>query len=330
MVVNDVSREISATGAYQRQSNAFETPFGDGPDELPVEAGRYRLLAVGSCPWAHRQLVALNVLGLTDAVSIGMADVPRTPNGWRFSLDKDNRDPVLGYEYVTDAYLAADPNYDKRATVPAVVDVTTGKVVNNDYHRLTNYWEVEWAALHKPGAPDLYPVELRDEIDELNAWLFEKVNDGVYKCGFAVNQESYEAAYDSLFAALDDLEERLATRRFLFGDYVTDSDIRLYVTLARFDAAYYAKFRANRQRIVDFENLWGYARDLYEIDGFGSTTNFDVIKGGYFRLTASSVLKPDTIIPKGPDETAWLKPHDRAKLSATPDQKFRPHTQGNS
>lgn len=316
---SELTKETTKDGAFARQSNSFTTPFGFGPGDLPVEAGRYRLLVANICPWAHRQLIALNLLGLTDAISVGVAGPVRTDNGWRFTLDPDGRDPVLGYEYVTDAYLRADPHYDKRSTVPAVVDLKTGAVVNNDYHRLTNYWEVEWAPFHKPNAPVLYPEELRAQIDDLNDYVFHNINNGVYKCGFARSQSAYEQAYDALFQALDTIEERLATRRFLFGDHITDADIRLWVTLERFDAAYYGRFKTNRQRLVDFEHLWGYARDLYETPGFGSTTNFDHIKQGYY---ASAALEPDAIIPKGPDLSGWSEPHDRARLSSTPDEKF--------
>ena len=319
VAASELTKETTKDGAFARQSNSFTTPFGDGPGDLPVEAGRYRLLVANICPWAHRQLIALNLLGLTDAISVGVAGPVRTDNGWRFTLDPDGRDPVLGYEYVTDAYLRADPHYDKRSTVPAVVDLKTGAVVNNDYHRLTNYWEVEWAPFHSPNAPILYPEELRTQIDDLNDYVFHNINNGVYKCGFARSQSAYEQAYDALFRALDTIEERLATRRFLFGDHITDADIRLWVTLARFDAAYYGRFKSNRQRLVDFEHLWGYARDLYETPGFGSTTNFDHIKQGYY---ASVALDPDQIIPKGPDLSVWSKPHDRAHLSSTPDEKF--------
>lgn len=320
MALSETTRETTSSGAFQRQSNSFETPFGDGPGELPVEAGRYRLLVAMICPWANRQLIAREVLGLQDAISVGVAKSSRDERGWPFGLDEGGKDPVLGYEYVTDAYLAADPTYDKRATVPALVDLTTGAVVNNDYHRMTNHLEVAFKPLQAPDAPELYPEELRGQIDELNQWLFDRVNNGVYKCGFATSQEAYEQAYDALFAALDELEERLSTQRFLFGDHVTDSDIRLYVTLARFDAAYYGRFKANRQRLVDFEHLWGYARDLYQTPGFGSTTDFEAIKQGYY----SSLSNDDAavIIPKGPDQSGWQTPHGRERLSSTPDEKF--------
>lgn len=323
MGVSERTKETDGHGGFKRQSSSFTTHFGIGEGELPVEAGRYRLIVAMICPWAHRQLIARRLLGLEDAISVGVAHPRRTANGWRFGLDEDDKDPVLGIEYLLEAYKKADPDYDKRGTVPAIVDTQTGAVVNNNFHRMTNELEVAWAPLHADDAPDLYPEAHRAEIDEFNDWLFHNVNNGVYKCGFATTQEAYEKAYDSLFAALDELEERLSDRRFLWGDHITDSDIRLYVTLARFDAAYYGAFKANRQRLVDFEHLWAYARDLYSIPAFRETTDFDAIKEGYYG--GEGVVAPDgsePIIPKGPDQSGWTEPQNRAELSADPEHPF--------
>ena len=329
---SEKSHEISGTGAFVRQGNHFATPFGSGPGELPVEAGRYRLVWAPICPWAHRQIITFSLLGLNNTISVGRvhrdADPSfpppvisvgttspvRTSKGWEFSLDPGGVDPVLGIRFLSEAYEKGDPNYTGRATVPAVVDVTTGKVVNNDYHRLTNYWETVWQPFHKAGAPDLYPEALRADIDALNEVIFHEVNNAVYKAGFAETQPEYEKAYDLLFNRLDILEKRLATQRFLFGGKITDSDIRLYVTLARFDIAYYLVFKCNRNRIIDFPNLWGYARDLYQTPGFGDTTNFDAIKRGY--QLGSHGNNPHQILAKGPDLSLWNTPHGREKLSS--------------
>jgi putative glutathione S-transferase len=309
---SETIHEISTTGAFVRQTNRFTTPFGDGPADLPVEAGRYRLLWARICPWAHRQVIVLNLLGLTDVISIGTASPVRTEGGWEFSLDKDGVDPVLGIRFLPEIYAATDPSYTGRATVPAVVDVTTRKVVNNDYFRLSNYWETAWKRFHKPGAPDLYPEALRAEIDALNDLLFNEVNNGVYKAGFAHAQAEYEKAYDLVFARLDWLEERLSHRRYLLGDQITDADIRLYVTLARFDAAYYPVFRTNRNRLIDFPNLWNYAKELYQIPAFGETTDFEAIKRGY--QTGSNAENRHGIVAKGPDTSIWTTPHDRDRV----------------
>lgn len=305
--------EISEAGAFVRQNNYFTTPFGDGVNDLPIEANRYRLLWAPICPWAHRQIIAIHLLGLQDVISIGTANPVRTDKGWEFSLDAGGVDPVLGIRYLPEIYEKTEPNYTGRATVPTVVDVKTGKVVNNDYFKLTNYWELAWEKFQKKDAPDLYPVELRGEIDKLNDIIFNDVNNGVYKAGFAQSQTAYEKAYDALFARLDQLEQRLSKQRYLFGNQITDSDIRLYVTLARFDIAYYMVFRTNRNRLIDFPNLWGYAKDLYQTPGFGDTTDFVAIKRGYH--LGNHAENPYQILAKGPDLSIWSQPHHRENLN---------------
>lgn len=309
VATSESAHEISAQGAFVRQKNAFATPFGSEPGQLPVAAGRYRLLWAPICPWAHRQIIAFKLLGLDQVISIGKASPVRTPQGWEFSLDPGGVDPVLGIRYLPEIYAATDPSYTGRATVPCVVDVKTHRVVNNDYHHLTNYWETVWKPFHRKGAPDLYPEALRPQIDQLNTVIFNDVNNGVYKAGFAESQAEYEKAYDQLFARLDWLEQRLGQSRYLFGEQLTDADIRLYVTLARFDAAYYLVFKTNRNRLVDFPNLWAYARDLYQTPGFGDTTDFDAIKRGY--QLGNHASNPYQIVARGPDLSIWLQPHGR-------------------
>ncbi|MDR1470614.1 MAG: glutathione S-transferase C-terminal domain-containing protein [Spirochaetaceae bacterium] len=313
VATSELQHEISASGAFVRQQNQFATPFGSGVGELQVKAGRYRLLWARICPWAHRQIIAFTLLGLDEVISVGTANPIRTSQGWEFSLDPNGVDPVLGIRFLSEAYTKADPNYTGRATVPAVVDITTGKVVNNDYVKLTNYWETVWSPFHKPDAPNLYPLELRDEIDSLNDILFHEVNNAVYKAGFAQSQSEYEKAYDLLFARLDQLEDRLSHQRYLFGDRITDSDIRLYVTLVRFDIAYHTVFKVNRNRLIDFPNLWNYAKDLYQTPSFGDTTDFDAIKQGYH--LGSHGRNPYHILALGPDLSIWNERHDRLRFS---------------
>ncbi|ALC90491.1 glutathione S-transferase [Bacillus sp. FJAT-18017] len=320
------SAEISKDGSFKRQGNRFTTPFGHGEGELPVEAGRYRLLWSAVCPWAHRSVIVRSVLGLENVISLGTASPmrPRLPHvDWEFSLDKGGVDPVLGIKYMSEIYLETDQDYSGRPTVPVVIDVKERKVVNNDYFRLTNYFETAWVPFHKENAPDLYPKHLREDIDTLNDVIFHEVNNGVYKCGFAKSQEAYEQAFDTLFARLDELEERLSSRRFLFGDFITDSDVRLYSTLVRFDAAYYAAFKTNRNRIVDFPNLWGYLRDLYQTPGFGDTTDFHAIKVHYHLSNhiAADDQKSKGILPKGPDLSGLVTKHGREAISGKR-QKF--------
>ena len=179
-------------------------------------------------------------------------------------------------------YARSDPDYSGRATVPAVVDVKQGKVVNNDYFNLTYYWETAFKPFHKPQAPDLFPIDLRKDIKQFNQILFDELNNGVYKAGFAQSQQAYEDAYQLVFNRLDKLEQHLSHSRYLFGNQITDADIRLYVTLARFDVAYYAVFKTNRNCLTDFPNLWAYARELYQIPAFGDSTDFQSIKKGYW------------------------------------------------
>ncbi|KHF40597.1 glutathione S-transferase [Halalkalibacter okhensis] len=314
-----MTNEFHKDGSFKRQVNRFTTPFGEQPGELPVEQGRYRLLWSPACPWAHRSVIVRKLLGLQDAISLGTAS-PIRPNidrvDWEFSLDPARVDPVLGVTYISEVYKNADKEYEGRPTVPVLVDVTNNQAVYNDYFKLTNYFETVWAPFHKPSAPSLYPIHLREEIDSLNELIFEDINNGVYKCGFARSQEAYEQAFDALFARLDALEERLANQRFLFGDFVTDSDIRLYATLIRFDVAYYNGFNTNRNLIREYEHLWGYLRDLYDTPGFGDTTDFDAIKKHYhLSITIFQNNGGVKILPKGPDITALLLPHNRQSLS---------------
>lgn len=311
--------EITSHGSFNRQKNRFVTPFGDNPGDLPVEAGRYRLIWCAACPWAHRSVIVRNILGLENAISLGTVS-PMRPRlehvDWEFSLDHDGVDPVLGIKYLSEIYKKTDSTYAGRPTVPVMVDTKKNEAVNNDYFKLTNYFETVWSPFHKQQAPNLYPIHLREEIDSLNDTIFHDINNGVYKCGFAVSQESYEQAYDSLFARLDELEVRLSNNRFLFGDFITDSDVRLYTTLVRFDAAYYTAFNTNRTLIREFPNLWGYVRDLYQTPGFGDTTDFDAIKQHYHLSITIFTNKDEVkILPKGPDSTGWNTEHNRQKLS---------------
>lgn len=310
VATSEDEHERGANGAFVRQANRFDTPFGEGEGELPVEAGRYRLIWSAVCPWATRQVIAIKLLGLEDVISIGEVNPVRTVNGWEFSLDEGGVDPVLGIRYLPEIYAKTDSDYSGRATVPTVVDVKKGIVVNNDYHKLSIYWETVWKKFHKPGALDLYPEDIRNEIDELNDILFDEVNNGVYKAGFARSQEEYEKNYHLVFNRLDSLEERLGRNRFLFGDKLTDSDIRLYVTLARFDVAYYFVFHLNKKRIRDYDNLWNYAKELYSIPAFREATDFDGIKRGY--ILGDEVENPYQILPSGPDEEAWMERNNRS------------------
>jgi putative glutathione S-transferase len=218
---------------------------------------------------------------------------------WTFDLDPGGRDPVLGIERLGEAYEKAVPGYDLGVTVPAIVDVPTGAVVTSDYAQMTLDLETEWTRYHRPGAPNLYPAGQRDEIGEVSKLVYRDVNNGVYQAGFASSQRAYEAAYRRLFDRLDWLSERLAGQRYLVGDTITEADVRLFTTLARFDAVYHGHFKCNRSKLTEMPVLWAYARDLFQTPGFGDTIDFDHIKQHYYRVHTS--INPSGIVPAGPD-----------------------------
>ena len=314
--------ESAPTGEFVRQPNRFTGRIsassvsapGEGPDAnglWPVEPGRYRLVVSLACPWAHRSVIVRRLLGLEDAISLAVVDPIRDDLGWRFWLDEGHRDPVLGIEFLSEAYLRTDPTFTGRVTVPAVVDTLTGLVVTNDYPQITLDLSTEWAALHAPGAPTLLPADPaeRAEHDALVADIFRDVNNGVYRAGFATTQEAYEQAYATLFAQLDVLTERLTTRRFLMGDAISEVDVRLFTTLVRFDAVYHGHFKCNRNKLTESPVLWAYARDLYQTPGFGETVDFDHIKRHYYGT--HDTINPTLIVPVGPDTSGWATRHGR-------------------
>jgi putative glutathione S-transferase len=278
----------------------------------PVEPGRYRLVAAPACPWANRALIVHRLLGLDDVLSVGRPGPTHDQRSWTFDRDPGGRDPVLGVERLQEAYLARFPDYPRGITVPAVVEVESGKLVTNDFPWITHDLFHEWTEHHRPGAPDLWPVALREEMDAVMERVFTEVNNGVYRCGFAGSQEAYDAAYERLWTALDWLEDRLSGRRYLMGDAITEADVRLFTTLARFDAVYHGHFKCNRQKLTELPALWGYARDLFQTPGFGETIDFEQIKAHYYVVQAD--INPSGIIPAGPDPAAWETPHDRERL----------------
>jgi putative glutathione S-transferase len=288
----------------------------DGRDGWPVEPGRYRLVAARACPWANRTIIVRRLLGLEPVISMGLTGPTHDKRSWTFDLDPDGRDPVLGYERLQEAYFARDPEYPKGITVPAVVDIPTKAVVTNDFPQITLDFSTEWTQFHRDGAPDLYPEHLRDEMAEVMQRVHTEVNNGVYRCGFSGSQRAYDTSYERLFTALDWLEERLTDRRYLMGDTLTEADVRLFTTLARFDAVYHGHFKCNRQKLTEFRALWGYARDLFQTPGFGDTTDFPQIKEHYYVVHAD--INPTQIIPAGPDTSVWLTPHGREELGGSP------------
>ena len=305
--------ETAGDGSFARQPNAFTNRLtADGSSGFRAEPGRYHLYVSLACPWAHRAIIVRQLLGLEDTISMSVVDPVRDERGWAFRDGPGySKDPVNGFAFLSEAYLATEPSFDGRYTVPALWDRVTHRIVTNDYPTLTTQFETEFKAYANTGV-DLYPPHLREEIDQVNALVYEDVNNGVYKCGFATSQEAYEVAFDALFARLDWLEHRLSSQRYLVGAQLTESDVRLFTTLVRFDAVYYGHFKCNLRRLVDYPNLWGYARDLFQRPGFGDTVNFDHIKRHYYYTHEK--INPTRIVPKGP-AMDWMAPHDRARLA---------------
>lgn len=310
MTTAQFTAETGAGGAFIRQDYTIRDRItADGASGFPAVPGRYHLYVSLACPWAHRSITVRRLLGLESIISMSVVDPVRDERGWAFRDGPGySVDPVNGFAFLSEAYLRTDPTYTGRFTVPCIWDRVTGRLVSNNYPQITLDLETEFTAYHKPGAPDLYPAPWRAEIDAINAVIYADVNNGVYKAGFATAQEPYEAAVDALFARLDWLEARLTGQRFLVGNALTEADIRLFTTLVRFDAVYYGHFKCNLRRLVDYPNLWAYARDLYQRPGFGETVNFDHIKRHYY-LTHDKI-NPNHIVPKGPIMD-WLAPHGR-------------------
>ncbi|HEY9179557.1 MAG TPA: glutathione S-transferase family protein [Candidatus Baltobacteraceae bacterium] len=301
-------------GQFKRQEDAFRRWIGSG--QFPVEAGRYHLYVSLACPWASRTVIVRRIKGLEDAVGMTVVDPVRDERGWAFRDGPGySHDPVNGWTYLSEAYQATQPGYRGRVTVPILWDKKTRTIVSNSDDDIMRMLETEFDALsndpEKARTLDLYPAQHRDEIEALNEWIYETLNNGVYEAGFATTQRAYERAAYRVFETLDALEERLASRRYLVAPWPVETDWRAFVTLIRFDAVYHGHFKCNLRRIVDYPNLWGYVRDLYQYDGVAQTVDFDHIKRHYYYT--HDEINPTRIVPIGPvlDLTA---PHGRQRL----------------
>ena len=308
---------VAEGGEFERDTDYITTRItADGRDGYPVEPGRYRLIVARACPWANRTIIVRRLLGLEPVLSIGFCGPTHDIRSWTFDLDPGGVDPVLKIPRLQDAYFARFPNYPKGITVPAIVDVPTGQVVTNDFAQMTLDLSTEWRQYHREGAPKLYPEPLRAEIDAVAKRVYTEINNGVYRCGFAGSQKAYDQAYERLFAALDWVSERLSGQRYLVGDTITEADVRLFTTLARFDPVYHGHFKCNRQKLAEMPVLWAYARDLFQTPGFGDTIDFVQIKQHYYIVHAD--INPTQIVPKGPDLSNWLMAHGRESLGGRP------------
>lgn len=296
------SKETGSDGSWKRQQSVFrDWVRADGSSAFPAEAGRYHLYVCKACPWAHRSMIVRRLKGLEDAIGMTVVDPIRDERGWRFGDDdpaNGERDPLHGWTYLSEAYAASDPSFDGRVTVPTLWDTKTGRIVNNESADVIRMLNAEFNEFATNPELDLYPSELRAQIDEINEWVYSDINNGVYRCGFATTQTAYDDAFARLFAGLDRVERILATQRFLTGDQITEADWRLFTTLVRFDAVYVGHFKCNRSRIVDFEHLWRYTRELYDVDGVAETVDMDHIKRHYY--VTHDRINPTGIVPDGP------------------------------
>ena len=274
--------ESGDDGSFRRQASTFrELVSDDGSTEFPVAAGRYHLYVARACPWAHRTLIGRALMGLEDAISVSYADPIRDDRGWRFD-DRGHVDSVNGFRYLSEAYRAADRSFDGRVTVPVLWDRERGTIVNNESADILRMLSTSFASLAAHPV-QLVPDRLRDEIDALNRLIYDNVNNGVYKAGFATRQEVYEAEVMSLFQTLDELDLRLANSRFLFGAEPLETDWRLFTTLVRFDAVYQIHFKCSIRKLVEYEYLWPYARDLFQWPGVAATVDFGEIRAHNYR-----------------------------------------------
>ena len=288
---------VRSTGAFERQDAKFR-----GWAELPARAGRYHLYVALACPWSHRAVIARRLKGLEDSVGISYLHPYRDDRGWAFTGD-GYTDGVNGFDYLAEAYDETEPGYDGRISVPVLWDSETRRIVSNESHDIMRMFN----AAHPEG--DLYPAPLRAEIDRINERVYDTVNNGVYRAGFAKTQEAYDEAFEQLFDSLAWLEDILGSRRYLAGEEITEADWRLFPTLVRFDPVYHVHFRCNGRRLVDHPNLWAYARELYQRPGIADTVAMDEIKLHYY--TTHDSLNPKRIIPRGPLDADWTAPHGR-------------------
>jgi glutathionyl-hydroquinone reductase len=306
-------------GEFIRADSQFrDAVTANGASGYPAEAGRYHLYVSLACPWAHRTLIFRKLKKLEDVISVSVVDPVITEGGWAF---RDGfTDTVNGFAFLREAYVQVNPDYSGRVTVPVLWDKQTRRIVNNESAEIIRMLNSEFNAF-TPVKTDFYPAALRREIDDINAFVYERINNGVYKAGFAGSQRVYESAVARLFAALDEIEQRLGQSRYLVDDTLTEADWRLFTTLIRFDAVYVTHFKCNLRRIEDYPNLSNYLRDLYQVPGVAETVDFDHIKRHYFM--SHRHLNPPGLVPKGP-LLDYGTAHNRARLMARGTKRSMP------
>jgi putative glutathione S-transferase len=318
-------KEESASGEFKRQEDAFRDWIStDNSTPFPVAANRYHLYVSLACPWASRTVIARKLLGLEEVIGMTVVDPVRDERGWAFrdpnpsseqhlAASFASTDPINGFHFLAEAYELTDPNFDGRVTVPVLWDKETRRIVNNCEDNICRMFNDAFRGLAKNQKVDLFPKDIAVEQEKLSDFIYDKINNGVYKAGFTTRQRVYERACQQLFDALDQLDDRLATSRYLFGTKIVETDWRLFCTLIRFDIVYYIHFKCSLRRIIDYHNLQGYLTDLYQHDGIAETVNFDHIKRHYY-LTHEKI-NPSRIVPIGP--TLDLSgEHGRARLGA--------------
>ncbi|XP_069139308.1 glutathionyl-hydroquinone reductase YqjG-like [Argopecten irradians] len=311
---------LSSKGEFVRWDSAFRewiTETADGSSGFPSEAGRYHLYVSLACPWAHRTLIVRKLKGLEDVISCDVVDWFLDGEGWSFTDKKPNctLDTVNGCSRLREVYRIARQDYDGRVTVPVLWDKQKKTVVNNESSEIIRMLNSEFSAFcatKEQQSLDLYPTTLQKDIDSVNEWVYPMINNGVYRSGFATAQEAYDVAVREVFQGLDKVEHVLSKSRYLTGGTLTEADIRLFTTLIRFDKVYVGHFKCNKKRIVDYPNIWGYLRDLYQIPGVADTVNFEHITKHY--MTSHAMINPTRIVSIGPDIDFNI-PHGREAMS---------------
>ena len=313
----DAYKSTNEDGEFDRSETSFRDWVRDDPDaRFQPEAGRYHLYVSLACPWAHRTLLVRALKGLEDAISVDVVDPFRDEGGWQFTPEKAGctEDSLYGSDYLRELYVKADPDATGRVTVPVLWDKQEETIVNNESKEILRMLDTEFDGVAERDV-DLYPEGYQEEVDRIIEDIYEPINNGVYRSGFADTQKAYDKAVTELFDALDHWDEVLEDQRYLAGDRLTEADICMFTTLVRFDEVYHTHFMCNHELIREYDNLWPYLRDLYQTRGFGETTHMDHIKEHYY--TTHPDVSPKRIVPMGPNPD-FEAPHDRDALAGEP------------